>query len=123
MKWGALFGWGIAIYAIITLSWNGLVIYQYSTGFAPRIFQLAVLIALSIIAGRSLKFSSWTDILPYSIFWAVMMGLLDFVYTVPFGGVQIYTDWNLWVGYALVVILPLFAPLTRFTKEDPVEIT
>ena len=123
MQWGALVGWGVAIYAVMYLSWNGLVINQFSTGVLPRLIELLILVILALLAGRSLRFQSWTDILPYSICWAIIMGLLDIIYSVPFGGWQIYTDWNLWVGYALVVILPLFAPLTRRTHHEPADIT
>ncbi len=113
MKFGALLGWGIVIYAVMSLAWSGLVIYGLAGTLVSRILVLCVLIIVTSIAGRSLRYHSWKDILPYSAFWAVMMGLFDGVYTVPFAGWAIYGDWNLWVGYALVAVVPLFTPLIR----------
>ncbi len=118
MKYGALLGWGIVIYAVMSLLWSGLVIYGMADSLLSLILRLCVLIVVTTIAGRSLRFHSWKDILPYSIFWAGTMALLDAVYTVPFSGWSIYADWLLWVGYALVAIIPLLTPLrNRLPRE------
>lgn len=113
MKYGALLGWGIVIYAIMALAWSGLVIYGFAGTLVSRILVLCVLIIVTTIAARTLRFHSWKDILPYSCTWAVMMGLLDAIYTVPFSGWSIFSDWNLWIGYTLVAIVPLLVPLSR----------
>ena len=118
MKYGALFGWGIVIYAIMFLLWSGFVTYGFVDGLAPRIIGLLVLIATTLIAGRSLRFQAWSDILPYSFLWAVIMGLFDAVFSVPYSGWQLYLDWNVWFGYALVAIVPLFSPYLRFQRTS-----
>ena len=123
MKFDALIGWGIVIYAVMRLTWDGLVIYGITSGFTPRIIELAMLVILATIAGRSLRFASWKDVLPYSLSWAVIAALLDMVYTVPFSGWQMYSDWNVWVGYAFVVLLPLMAPRTRRAHGEPAHIS
>ncbi len=110
MKIGALLGWGIVIYAIMFLTWSGLVTYGLIEGIFPKLLSLFVLVVVSLIAGRSLRFNSWRDILPYSFAWGIAMIALDAVFSVPFSGWAIYADWNVWFGYALVVIVPLFAP-------------
>ena len=122
MKFGALIGWGIVIYAIMYLAWAGMVMHGFTQGPVPRIVSLCILIALSTIAGRSLRYHSWTDILPYSISWFVVIALLDMIYSVPFAGWALYTDWNLWVGYLLVICIPLLSPLTLPRHAAP-EIT
>ncbi|MBI5457273.1 hypothetical protein HY971_00920 [Candidatus Kaiserbacteria bacterium] len=106
-----LIGWGIVIYAVMSLAWSGLVIYGLAGGLSSLIFRLSILILVTTIAGRSLRLHSWIDVLPYSLFWALSMGVLDAVYAVPFSGWVLYADWSLWVGYGLVAIVPLFTPL------------
>ena len=113
MKYGALLGWGICIYAIMALVWSGLVMYGFAGTIVARGLELFVLIVVATIAGRSLRFHSWKDILPYPLCWAIVVGFLDVVYSVPFGGWEIYSDWNIWVGYALVVLVPLIGPYTH----------
>jgi len=113
MKFGAALGWGIAIYAIMFLAWNGLVLYGFAQGIGPRLVAVLVLAVVATIAGRSLRYSRAKDIIPYLFTWTVMVALLDAVFSVPYSGWQMYADWNVWVGYALVCLIPLLAPYTR----------
>lgn len=113
MKYGALFGWGIVIYAVMFLAWSALVLYGFSEGALPRLLGLLVLIVVATIAGYSLRTYNWRDILPYSIFWLVEIILLDILMSVPYTGWILFADANVWVGYALVVLVPLFVPFVR----------
>ncbi len=118
MRYGSLIGWGIVIYAVMFLMWNGLIQHAVIGG-ASRIVLLLTLVITATIAGRSLRFSSPKDILPYSISWMIVVALLDAVYSVPTAGWQLYADWNVWVGYILVVAVPLLAPYTRAQHVPP----
>lgn len=113
MKYGSLLGWGIVIYALLYLTWSGLVIHGIVAGILPRVIILSVLVVAALIAGRALRFDSWKDIVPYSLGWVLVAGGLDVIFSVPMTGWQLYLDWNLWVGYALLAIVPLFASYTR----------
>ncbi len=113
MKYLSVIGWGIVIYAVMYLAWSGLVLYGMTAGVLPRLLALLVLIGTATIAGRALPYRSWKDILPHSFVWALIIILLDAVYTVPYTGWQLYADWNVWVGYALVCFVPLLAPYTK----------
>lgn len=119
MKIGSMIGWGIVIYAVMYLMWNGLVLYGFVDGIVPRLISLSVLVVTATIAGRSLRFTSAKDVAPYSIAWAIVVVLLDMVYTVPYAGWALYSDWNIWVGYALVAASPLVAPYIRGFHRTP----
>jgi hypothetical protein len=116
MKYASVLGWGITIYASMSLLWSGFITYGFVEGLAPRIVGLLVLIGLGLLAGSSLRLYSWSDILPYAIMWAVMMAILDAIFSVPYAGWQLYTDLNVWFGYAVVVVAPLFAPYLRLVR-------
>lgn len=118
MRLGALLGWGIVMYAIVFLLWSAFTIYGFVDGIAPRLAGLFVLIAVALLAGRSLRYSSWKDILPYSVVWTIEVAVLDIVLSVPFTGWGLFLDWNVWVGYSMVVLVPLFAPLSRRPKSS-----
>lgn len=118
MKYISRLSWGIIIYAIMYLFSNGLSVYGVAGGIPAVLARLVMLVIIATIAGRSLHFNSWKDILPYSIFWAFTVLAIDAVFTLPFSGVQMYSNWNLWIGYALVMLLPLAAPQTRVIHED-----
>ena len=116
MQYGKLLGWGITIYAVMFLVWSGFVTYGFTEGMAPRITSLLILIGITIYAGLSLRFHRWLDILPYSLSWALLMVVMDWIFSVPYTGWQIYLDWNLWFGYAVVAITPLLAPYFRLEQ-------
>ena len=111
---GALFGWGIVIYAVMFLLWSVFVTYGFVEGMAPRIFGLVILVVLAVLAGRSLKASTWYDIIPYSVCWGLIMAVFDVVMSVPFAGWQIFLDWNVWFGYGVVALAPLLVLYPRF---------
>ena len=116
VRLGALLGWGIVIYAIMFLVWSAFVVYGFVDGFGPRFVGLLVLVALGIIAGRALRAHSWHDILPYSFSWAVMMIVFDAAMSVPLSGWGMYSNWNLWFGYAVVLLAPLLSLYPQFSR-------
>lgn len=119
MRFGTLLGWGIVIYAVMMLAYTGFALYGLQGTLTSSLLQLLLLITVTTVAGRSLKFHSWKDIIPYSFLWAVIAAFLDIIYNVPFGGWEIYTDWNLWLTYGLIAVVPLLAPATRVAPEVP----
>ena len=113
---GGLLGWGIVIYAVMFLLWSAFQIYGFIEGIIPRIVGFLVLVVLALIAGHSLRANSWTEILPYSFSWAVIMIIFDAVMSVPIAGWGMYADWNVWFGYAVVCVAPLLALYPRFSR-------
>ena len=109
VKFAKLFGWGVAIYAVMFLIWSGFITYGFATGLQPKILAFIALIAMALLAGRSLRFSSWRDIAPYSFSWAMIIAILDAIFAVPFTGWGIYTNASVLVGYLIVFTIPLLA--------------
>ena len=105
----AYVGWGVVIYAIMFLAWSGFVLYDFTGGLVPRLAILAVLIAITAFAGTSLRLHSWRDAVSYSLVWMIVVGVFDAIYSVPYAGWGLYTDWNVWVGYLLVLAVPPLA--------------
>ena len=120
MKYGKLFGWGVVIYSVIYLTWSGLVIYGLQNELYSRLISITILIFMSAIAGRSLHFSSWKDILPYSLAWAVIIAVIDGLLAVPYAGWAIYSDLGVWVSYILVAVVPLFFKYDALTASDKI---
>ena len=106
-------GWGIAIYAVMYLLWSGLVIYGLAAGIPSLIVRLFALAAITTIAGRAVRMTNWKDLAPYTISWAVAAVIFDAVFLVPFSGWSLYSTWSVWVGYALVAVIPLITSFRR----------
>ena len=113
MKTFSRLSWGVVIYALMYLTWSGFVLYGFANGVLPRLLGLFILIVLATIAGRALRLHSWKDIAPFSFAWALLVALLDAVFSVPYTGWMLYADWNVWVGYTLVFVVPLLSPYTH----------
>ncbi len=107
MNLRALIGWGIVIYATLYLVWSALAIHNLSGNFLSRIVIFATLITVAAIATRALRLSTERDVAPFAIGWVVVAMLLDAIIVVPGAGWAIYTNWNLWVGYVLLLLVPL----------------
>ena len=106
-------GWGIAIYALMYLLWSGLVIYGLAAGGLSLIVRLLALAIITTIAGRSIRMTNWKDLAPYTCVWAVIAIVLDAIFLVPFSGWSLYATWSVWVGYALVAVIPLITSFRR----------
>lgn len=107
-------GWGIAIYAVMYLTWSAMVIYGFASGYLSLAARLAVLALVLTVAARSLRLVARADILPYSAVWAFLALVLDGIFLVPFAGPALYANWTVWLGYALVIAIPyVLFPLTR----------
>lgn len=117
MKFARLFGWGVVVYAILYLLIASLSLYGLYPGTLSRIVTVVVLASVLLIAGISLRANTAKDILPYSLVWMLEVVALDAILSVPFTGWALYLNWNVWVGYALVVFVPLLA-LVRIHQHD-----
>ena len=113
-----ILSWGIVIYAIMSLVWTGIVTYGLAGTLPSRLVVFGALIAVTLVAGRSLRMHSWVDVLPYSIGWVGMMIAFDSIFTAPLSGFQSFADPNLWLGYLIVGAVPLLAPYTRAPHHD-----
>ncbi len=104
-------GWGIVIYAIVYLVWSGLVIHGLAGSITARIGVLAALLAVVTLATRSLGYTEVRDVVPHAIGWVLIVGIMDAIFAVPYAGWSLYTDWNMWVGYLLVLFVPVIVTL------------
>ncbi|HEV3244730.1 MAG TPA: hypothetical protein VG102_00035 [Candidatus Paceibacterota bacterium] len=108
MDLGARIGWGIIIYSIPFLVNQGMYLFGFQA--TPQYFLYLLVLALVCIwAGSQLKFRQWTDILPYSIGWALITIAFDALYVVPSAGWGWYESWPTWLLYLIIVIVPLLS--------------
>lgn len=112
-------GWGIVLYATMYLSWGLMIAYGWQGTLLSRLALLAVLVVSTAIATWHLPVRTVKDTFPYSLTWGVSIAIIDGCLAAPSGSWQIYADPNLWVGYALVVIVPLILPRRMHDMHVP----
>ncbi|RJQ33205.1 hypothetical protein C4568_04855 [Candidatus Parcubacteria bacterium] len=118
-KWDSLLLWGVGMYATLALVWRFLLLYGITTGLASRLVMLLVLVIVATLAGHSLRYAKALDILPYAIGWTLIAVALDKLIVFPIEGIAMYMDWNIWVGYILLLVIPLLAPHLRYQPDEP----
>lgn len=106
-RWKALIGWGAGLYAAMFLLWSFFIKYGFVEGVLPNSASILLLAVILAFAARSLHFSAWSDIFPYSLGWALVVLALDVLITVPFTGWAIFIHPRVLAGYALIILLPL----------------
>lgn len=118
MRYLSLFGWGFLIYAAMYFLFSILGRYDLMGGDASVVAGLFMCVVLSLAAGLSLRARSVFDVLPYSISWAFVMAAMDGFLSVPVFGLGAMLDWHLWIGYSIVALVPLAAPLLQHAASS-----
>ena len=109
MRLGALLGWGIVIYAVVSLALSIMGAYGWTQGALSQGIAILVLLIVCVVAGTRLKFHTWKDILPYSIGWALVAAAFDAVFAAASGNWGMFLQWSTWINYVLVALFPLCA--------------
>jgi len=107
MNYKKLFGFAILIYIATFVVWGALDMADMGESAIFPIATLSTVIIFAYLFGKKVKANSTKEILKYSIGWFVVLLLLDMVFTVPFTGWTIFSQWLIWVGYASVVFVPI----------------
>ncbi len=100
-------GYGMLLYAVMYLAWALLAAYGVGGSAGARYALFAVLVLSTAFAARSLGHETLRDIVPHALAWVATIALFDALFAIPSGNWAIFTDPNLWVGYALVLGTPL----------------
>lgn len=109
MNYKKLFGFGILIWAAVYLVASAFVAYKAMDQLWARIVVELALIVAAYLAARNLSLGSVKEIAKYSVSWAVIAVVLDLLLTVPFAGWEIFSQWDIYLGYLLIIVVPFFA--------------
>lgn len=115
MNYKKLIGFGILIWVTAFVTASLFVAFNKIDSIAAKIIvPLAVGTAVFFVS-KNLNLNSTKSAFKYSAAWIIIGLLLDVVITVPFTGWEIFTKWNVWLGYFLILIVPV---LTAYGKKS-----
>jgi predicted Na+-dependent transporter len=112
-----IFGFGVLIYLVIFLIMSGFAAYDMRDTLTAKIITLAAIALVAFWGGKSLNPANMAEALKHSIGWVVIIVVLDALITARFTGFGIFSQWNVLLGYVLVVLTPLLA--IAKAKEAP----
>lgn len=107
MNYKKLIGWGVAAYAAAFLVISGFIAYKMGDSIYAQIVAMVAVAAVVYFGGRSLGASSAMGVLKYSLGWVIIVAILDALFTVPFTGWEYFMSWEAWLGYAIILLVPL----------------
>ncbi|MCX6791135.1 MAG: hypothetical protein NTV62_03015 [Candidatus Gribaldobacteria bacterium] len=103
-------GLGALIYVVAFMVISVFIGFKVPTDslLVKTITLLAVLITI-ILSAISLKANSIKEALSYSFIWVMVNFVLDILVTTRFAGWGFFGQWNIVLGYLLILIAPLLA--------------
>lgn len=107
MNYKKIFGYGAAVWATAYITATVLMVYGMFDNVMAKAILVLIVAGAAYLAGRSLNLDSIISILKYSVVWLIMAAILDTVITVPFAGWGLFTQWNIWLGYTAILLMPL----------------
>jgi hypothetical protein len=110
MKILKIIGFGALIYAVAFVVVSAFIGFQIpSDNLAVKLATIGCVLLTIILAAKSLKVSSAKEMLGYSFIWVIINLLLDILITARFTGWAVFGQWNILLGYLLILIVPLLA--------------
>lgn len=107
MNYKKLFGYGAVVWATAYIVATALMVYGVFDNVIAKSILVLIVAGAAYLAGRGLSLDSAVSILKYSAVWLIMAVILDAIITVPFTGWGLFTQWNIWAGYAVILLVPL----------------
>lgn len=104
-------GLGILIWMVVYAASMLLGVYDMSGALWTQIVAVVIAAVIAYIAGMMVKASSMNAMIKYSVAWVIVTLVLDAVLASfwTMGGYGIFSTWYLWVGYVLILLVPLVA--------------
>ncbi len=121
MNYKKLFGYGAAVWATAFIISTALMIYGMFNNVIAKAVLVLIVAGAVYLAGRGLNLDSVVSILKYSAVWFLMAVILDAIITVPFTGWGLFTQWNIWLGYAVILLVPLAGAIGGKTVQSSVQ--
>ena len=103
-------GLGALIYVVASMVISVFIGFKVPTDslLVKMMTLLAVLITI-VLSARSLRANSIKEALGYSLIWVMVNFVLDILVTTRFAGWGFFGQWNIILGYLLILIVPLSA--------------
>ncbi len=101
-------GWGALIWVVMFV-WVTVImfVFKLTTGWFPYMLTWIATVLLAWLAATKSNLKNYGDSLFASVIWIATGLLLDWIITTKFNA-KIFSSWSLWVGYGLLLVVPLF---------------
>lgn len=102
-------GYGVVIWVVAFMVVCVLMAFNVTNPVLMQGITTLSVLATSFMLAKKVGASSKGEMLKYTFSWALTSLILDYLVTTHFTGMQFFSNWYIWVAYALLIIVPLFA--------------
>lgn len=106
MNWKKAIGYGVALWVLMFVIISILIAYKIYEGVIVAIVVAIISGIISYILAGYAKPTKISEALMYGFTWVVVGVILDVIVTRRFNA-AIFSEWSLWLGYALVLLAPI----------------
>jgi len=108
VNWAKAFGWGLAIWAIMFVIDSILILFQLEALWFAIVMLIVCLVVVWYVASKMFKFKEVAEAFMVGLIWLIIVAVLDYLVLVLVfsGGDFSFYAWNIWVRYAIVLLLP-----------------
>jgi hypothetical protein len=101
--------YGVVIWVVAFMVACVLIAFKVTNPVLMQGITTIAVLATAFMLAKKVGASSKGEMLKYTFSWALTSLILDYLITTHFTGMQFFSNWYIWMAYALLVIVPLFA--------------
>ena len=107
MDWKKSIGYGAGLYVVMFMYWSLLVAFGQGEAVWGWYVGFVVTAAAAYYAAKKLETRDWRKLIKYSVVWVVVMAALDALISIRFAEAGLFSSWELYVGYGILLLAPL----------------
>lgn len=105
-----IIGFGILIWVIAFMVVSAFIAFKAPTSGLPvKITTVLAVFIATLLLAKNFKPNSQIMAISVGLIWAAIGLGLDYLITTKFTGMSIFGEWNIMVGYLLIILTPLLA--------------
>jgi len=110
MKSLKIIGFGILIWVVAFMVISVFIGFKVSTdSVAVKIITILSVFVATLLIAKNLKPSTQVKAITIGIIWGAVGFVLDVIITTRFTGMSVFSQWNILLGYLLIILTPLLA--------------
>ena len=115
-NWAKAIGFGVLIWAVMFAFISFLIGYEWYDFMISKVLVVIAAGLLSYLCIKNVKSTAFSEALEYGISWVAVGVVLDLIASTQFNS-YLFGAWEYWVGYALILAVPLFSAELKEEKR------
>jgi len=116
MKWLKIIGYGLLVWIFIFVLVSIFIGFKFTNRYVVNGAVYVLIIAAGFILGRKITVKGWGEAAVVGLLWVLGGLVLDLIITVRFTGYEIFKEWMMWLGYAILFVVAILGTKKETTS-------